>query len=784
MIPCGFHKRLQPSAFVPDFRPVQSRTVESKIVRLHSLLFLILICSSLIDVSAQTNVLTYHNDIARTGQNLNETRLAPSNVNSSTFGRLFTIPVDGKVDAQPLYVSHVAIAGRSTHNLLLVATEHDSVYALDADTGGIIWKVSMLQNGETPSDARSCDQVTPEIGVAATPVIDLSRGPNGVIYLVAMSKDGSGNYFQRLHALDLTSGAELFSGPKLVEATYPGKGDNSDGSNVVFDAKQYKSRPGLLLLNGVVYTAWGSHCDIRPYTGWVIGYDALTLAQKTVLNVVPNGSEGGIWMAGAGLASDSLGNIYILNGNGDFGTTLNAGGFPANGNYGNAFIKVSTSGGLSITDYFEMDNQAQENGSDTDLGSGGALVLPDQTDNLGKIWHLAVGAGKDGNLYLVNRDSMGKFSASNNNVYQELAGALPGGIWSMPAYFAGTLYYAPVGSPIYAFRFSNAKLLSSAVAQTANSFGYPGAIPSVSANGTTNGIVWAVENSNPAVLHAYDATNLHELYNSNQAAGGRDHFGAGNKFIAPTIANGKVYVGTTDGVGVFGLLTQKLLQLHGDETEVSGVTNGSVVTPGIAPPGFTGKVVLGGSGSVNFTPAHLGHGVYFLNCCQNTNNAHYKFTGATVGNIFNVSQGEVWFYLKSRYSFVQRQASAAAPRVTFDVRDGSNNHLFWFLTQITSARLMFEYAAAGKAQSYFVPSGKEDTLFGNGVILQVGLIWNGEVLNLYLNGALVKSSPYTGLTPNWTAASNFDLGAYEYLTLGGYYVSDDVIDEFTVTTLP
>jgi len=521
------------------------------------------------------DVLTYHNDNARTGQNLNETVLNLSNVNSSSFGRLFTISVDGKVDAQPLYVSGVAIPAKGTHNLLIVATEHDSVYAFDADTGSSIWQVSMLGSGETTSDTRSCSQVSPEIGVTATPVIDRTRGPNGAIYLIAMSKNGSGNYFQRLHALDLTSGAELFGGPKLIQATYPGKGDNSDGTNVVFDAKQYKSRPGLLLLNGVVYTAWGSHCDIRPYTGWVMGYDPATLAQTSVLNVTPNGNEGGIWMSGAGLAADGSGNIYALDGNGDFDTTLNAGGFPANGDYGNAFLKMSTASGLAVADYFEMDNEVSENGADTDLGSGGAMVLPDQMDSAGNIWHLAVGAGKDSNLYLLNRDSMGKFSSSNNNVYQELAGALPGGIWSMPAYFNGTIYYGSVGHPISAFQFANAKLLTTAVAQTSNSFGYPGAIPSISANNNTNGIVWATENTNPAVLHAYNAANLGELYNSNQATGSRDHFGAGNKYITPTIANGKVYVATTTGVGVFGLLNAPPLP----PTSLSAGSVGSGLAP-------------------------------------------------------------------------------------------------------------------------------------------------------------------------------------------------------------
>ncbi len=504
-------------------------------------------------VAKGQDVLTYHNDSARTGQNLAETILAPNNVNPTLFGRLFTISVDGKVDAQPLYASSVAIPGQGTHNLLIVVTEHDSAYEFDADTGAQIWKVSLLQSGETTSDTRSCGQVTPEIGITATPVIDRTRGPNGTIYLVAMSKNGS-SYFQRLHALDLTSGAELFGGPMNVQATYPGNGDNSSGGIVTFDPGQYKDRPGLLLMNGTVYTAWGSHCDIQPYTGWVIGYNADTLAQTSVLNVVPNGGAGGIWMAGAGLAADSSGNIYVLDGNGDFDTTLNGSGAPANGDYGNAFLKLSTASGLAVADYFEMDNESSENGSDTDLGSGGALVVPDQTDSSGNVWHLVVGAGKDTNLYLANRDSMGKFSSSNNNVYQELAGALPGGIWAMPAYFNGAIYYGPVGSPIYAFQFSDARLLTSHTAQTSNSFGYPGTIPSISAIGTSNGIVWAAENTNTAVLHAYNAATLAELYNSNQAASSRDHFGAGNKFIAPTIANGKVYVGTTTGVGAFGLL--------------------------------------------------------------------------------------------------------------------------------------------------------------------------------------------------------------------------------------
>jgi len=395
--------------------------------------------------------------------------------------------------------------------------------------------------------------VQPEIGITSTPAILRPKTGNPVIYLVAMSKDSSGKYYQRLHALDATTGTELHGGPVNISATYPGTGDNSSGGNVIFDPAQYKERSGLLIVGSNVYLTFASHCDIRPYTGWVMAYNTTTLKQTSVLNITPNGNEGAMWNAGAGMASDGSGNIFLLVGNGVFDSTLNASGFPVNGDYGNAFLKLATKGGLAVSDYFEMYNEASENGGDVDLGSGGTLLLS-QKDSTGKTWQLAVGAGKDGNLYVIDRTNMGKFNSSSNNVYQELAGALPGGVWSMPASLNGNIYYGPVGSPILRFQFQNAKLKASAVAQTSNSFGYPGTTPSVSANAGSKAIVWATENTNPAVLHAYNATTLVELYNTNQAANGRDHFGNGNKFITPMIANGKVYVGTTAGVGVFGLL--------------------------------------------------------------------------------------------------------------------------------------------------------------------------------------------------------------------------------------
>ena len=503
-----------------------------------------------------TDVATFHNDPARTGQDLTETILTPGNVSSATFAKLGFLAVDGVVDAQPLYLSNVTMPSLGTHNVLYVSTENDSVYAFDATTGQNLWQVSALGSGEFPSDDRSCSQVAPESGITSTPVIDRTRGPHGVIYLVAMSKDSGGHYFQRVHALDLTTGAEMFGGPTTIQASYPGTGDNSDGHSVIFDPSQYKERAALLLENGVVYTTWASHCDVRPYTGWVIGFDANSLAMTQVLNVTPNGSQGGVWMSGAGPAGDSADNVFLLDGNGTFDATLNANSFPNMGDFGNGFLKLSTTSGLAVADYFETFNQNYENSNDLDLGSGGVIVLPDFADTLGTVWHLAVGAGKDTNLYVVNRDSMGKFNSTSNQIYQEIDGALRGGIWSAPAYFNNTLYYGPVGGSILAFGISNAKISIIPASQSATTFAYPGATPSISASGTSNAILWAVENNNTAaVLHAYDATNLAtEFYNSTQAAGSRDAFGPGNKFITPTIANGRVYVGTQNGVAMFGLL--------------------------------------------------------------------------------------------------------------------------------------------------------------------------------------------------------------------------------------
>jgi hypothetical protein len=503
--------------------------------------------------AAGSDVLTYKYDVMRSGQNLTESALTPANVAATSFGKLRNLMVDGLVDAQPLYLSKLSIAG-ATHNVVYVATEHDSVYAFDADTGVTLWHSALLEAGETTSDNRGCSQVTPEIGITSTPVIDRTAGAHGTMFVVAMTKDTSANYHQRLHALDVTTGQEAAAGPTEITATF---------GLTTFAPGQYKERAALLLSNGSIYTTWASHCDDGPYGGWVIALNESTLAITGVLNVASGATGSGfasqgpsIWMSGGGPAADSAGNVYVLTANGRFETTLTTAGFPSGGDYGNSFLRISASGGtLAVADYFAMSGEVAESSADRDLGSGGIMLMPDLADANGTLQHLAVGAGKDGNLYVVDRDNMGKFASVGNNIWQELDGVLGGGIFATPAYFNSSVFYGPVGGSLKAFSVTNARLSSAPTSQSATQFAYPGTFPVVSANGTANAIVWAYENTSPAVLHAYAASNLAtELYNSNQAAGARDNFGAGNKYIAPVVADGKVFVATTNSVAVFGLL--------------------------------------------------------------------------------------------------------------------------------------------------------------------------------------------------------------------------------------
>lgn len=538
-----------------------------------------------------TDVLTFHNDAARTGQTLNEQVLTLNNVNTNHFGKLWVLPTDEKVFAQPLYVGGLTIPGVGMRNVIYVATENDSVYAYDADSTNLFWHVSVVGAGEIPFQTNFCS-IIPQIGITATPVIDRNRGPNGTIFVQAMSQTPSGTVYQRLHALDLATGQDTVP-PVAINATYPGNGEDSAGGYVFFDPIRYVDRACLLLLNGVLYTAWSTHCDTQPSTSWVIGYNESDLSQASVMNLEPNGSIGSIWDSGGGPAADPQGNIYVDMGNGPSSPpppnpVLDANGFPVNQDYDNAVVKLSVTNMLSVTnnmkvaDYFISYNFHYNDLNDLDMASGAPVVLPPQTDSLGMTHQLVVTASKDQNVYLLDCTNMGKFNPNHNNVYQEITNVFDstnnaspnpngqaGGVWGLAAYFNNTVYFAPVHGPVTAFPMQNARLgpISSVGPSI---YEYPGATPSVSANGSSNGIVWTVENiligapypplSGPAVFHAYAATNLAvELYNSTMAANGRDALGIGQKFNPPTVASGRVYVGTASNVTVFGLFDTSVL---------------------------------------------------------------------------------------------------------------------------------------------------------------------------------------------------------------------------------
>ncbi|MGB2890177.1 MAG: Ig-like domain-containing protein [Candidatus Acidiferrales bacterium] len=521
--------------------------------------------------SSLVGVFTYHNDLSRTGQNLNETSLTTSNVNVNTFGKRFSQPVDGQIYAQPLYVPNVAIQGKGSHNVIFVATEADSVYAFDADNNAganvsPLWKASLIDaaHGASPAatpvsnnDVGGCTDLQPIIGITATPVIDPS---SGTLYVEAKSKE-NGGFVHRLHAIDITTGNEKAPGPVAITATVPGSGDGSSGGQLTFNPQTQNSRPGLLLLNGIVYLAFASHCDISPYHGWLFAYDISTLSQKGVYVTTPNGGLGGFWMSGAGFAADGNGNIYGATGNGTFDTT----NVPAT-ELGDSILKLSGSN-LSLLDYFTAFDQATLSSNDLDVGSGGALLLPDQPGNHP---HVLVQASKEGTIYLVDRDQMtagNQHFCSNCNgdtqIVQESTPASVGGMWSMPAYWNNHVYVWGSGDVLRSIPLTNGLLDFAHITTSTHSYGFPGATPSISANGTSNGIVWSIDSSQygspgpgpgPAVLHAHDAANVaNELWNSSQASNSRDTAGNAVKFTVPTIANGKVYIGTATEVDVYGL---------------------------------------------------------------------------------------------------------------------------------------------------------------------------------------------------------------------------------------
>ena len=505
---------------------------------------------------AHVGVYTYHNDNARTGQYLQESVLTPANVNSTHFGKLASFAVDGYIYAQPLYMTNVNIGGQ-LRNVVFVATEHDSVYAFDADgaSGAApLWHTSFINPAAgvttVSSNDVSCSDLVPEIGITSTPVIDPA---SGTLFVVAKTKE-NGSYFFRVHALDITTGAETIS-PQVIAPTFPGTAAPSDGNgHVAFDAFVEHQRSALLLDNGVLYVGFASHCDNGDYHGWLVAYNASTLSLKGAFNSTPDGTMGGIWQSGGGPAADVSGNVFTITGNGTF--DADTGGR----NFGDSFLKLA-GGSLTLSDYFTPYDQAYLEAVDLDLGSAPPLLLPDQAKGPP---HLLVSAGKEGTVYLVNRDNMGHFQAgSDSQIVQSLPFAISGdGLFGAPAYYANKVYFAGAVDTLKAFDIVDGLFSSSTPsAQSSTTYGFPGATPVISANGTdsSSAIVWALQTdqnatNGPAVLHAYDALNVaKELYDSEEDPS-RDEPGPAVKFTVPTVANGKVYVGTQTQLSVYGLL--------------------------------------------------------------------------------------------------------------------------------------------------------------------------------------------------------------------------------------
>jgi hypothetical protein len=504
---------------------------------------------------AYTGVLTWHNDNQRTGQNLTETILTPTNVNSKTFGKLFSYPVDGQVYAQPLYVYNVTVPSQGVHNVVYVATENDTVYAFDADglTTTPLWQDSLIQNGGTAVPCAvtgACTGISPTFGITGTPVID---GNSGTMYVVALSVE-NGTYIQRLHALDITSGAEKFGGPVVIQASVPGTGGGSVGGQIAFQAVHECQRTALLLSNGIVYMGWGTFA-YSPWHGWIMGYNAQTMKQVAVWNDTANGIHGGIWNSGSGFNADIQGNVYVMTGDGTF--DANTGGTE----YSDSFVRLTPTGtnGLTPADYFTPFNQGYLETNDLDVGSGGAVLVPKQT---GAHPQEIIGGGKEAMIFVVDRTNMGGYSTTQNNNVQTVADN-SNGFWGSPAYWNGGIYVGGSGGALNRYTLSGGLLSTTPASQTPVKFAYPGVTASISANLSKTGIAWVIQTGGkpsggpPAVLRAYSATNLAtQLYGSGQA-GTRDVPGPGTKFSVPTVINGKVYIGTQTELDIYGLLPTK-----------------------------------------------------------------------------------------------------------------------------------------------------------------------------------------------------------------------------------
>lgn len=519
--------------------------------------------SAIAYVTTYPGTFTYHNNNFRTGANTNETILTPANVNSNSFGKLFSYSIDGISFGSPLYVANVKIPGSGYHNLVFVITEHDSVYAFDADglTQAPIWQDSFINAaaGVTPvpaADTGETGDIPSEIGITGTPVIDPA---SGTLYVVAATKEIYGNttnYVQRLHALNIVNGSEKFGGPVVIQASVPGIGLGTQNGMVSLDPLINNQRPGLLLVSNVVYIGEADHGNGPVYHGWVVGYNATNLEQVMAFCTTPNEGKGGVWQGGGGIAADTSGSLIFTTGNGDFN--------PVTSDYGDTAVRLDPDG--AVSDYFTPFNQAILNSQDLDLSPGGVLLLPDQS---GPHAHLMVAAGKFGSIFLINRDNMGGYSSkADTNVLQELSSVLgtppndeDTGDRIPMVYFNENVYFSAVSDYIKAYALTNGLLTTTPVSESAALYDYPGAAMAISANGNSNGILWVVDRfgddssvSAPGILQAFNPANLTNIYYQSSQAGTRDTLDVAAKFSVPLVANGRVYVASMNRLTAYGLL--------------------------------------------------------------------------------------------------------------------------------------------------------------------------------------------------------------------------------------
>ena len=736
-------------------------------------LALALMCAGLLPArsNAQTNVTTQHNDIARTGANTTETILTPANVNTTTFGRLFSQTVDGYVYAQPLYVTGVKLGtgtaqAGTTHNIVFVATENDSVYAFDADSNGganasPLWKVSLIDaahgagSGEKPvpqSDVATTD-IVPQVGITGTPVIDTTTN---TMYVVAKSTVSDTTFIQRLHALDITTGAEKFGGPMALSGSVAGTGNGSSGGKLNFDPKWENQRPGLLLLNGIVYIGFAAHGDNGSWHGWILAYNASNLQQTSVWCASANSLGSGIWMSGTGLAADvpsgkPYGRMFAVTGNGTFDALPT---YTNSMSYGDSIVRLDlTNGVITVQDDFTPHDQATLNGSDLDQAAGGAVLLP---DSVGGSSRQLVQIGKSGRVYVLNRESLGGYNA-NNSTDPGQAVNLANGLWGSPAYWNGHVYIWPKSDSLRLYGFANGAITGQTSISN-ESAGTYSPTPSISANGTTNGIVWSLKTDNftgpgQATLYAHDATNVATLLYSSAQNATRDNPGASVKFAVPTITNGKVYVGTETQLSVYGLLSGQ----------------SQAATPVISPVGqsFTGSL------SVTITDSTSGAAIYYTTDGSTPTTSSTKYTGA-----ITVSTTETISAIASATGFV----TSAVAKQTYTLQTQALMPTFSPVAgSYSSAQTVTLSDASPSSQIYYTTDGSTPSpgvgttkLYATALTISATTTINAIATATGLSNSPVASSTYTISTGG--SGINFSLGfgaATSSMTFNGSTGLDD-----------